>query len=161
MPVFMATTKFNCDTYYQNRQYKIKHNETCIYGVNMQINKKYPDKSYFFVIEMNNQTNKIEGIGYINNLLVNQTCKIYDDHNFNRYIYKGNYHLDISQIPKHLIDAFELILFKGKSNMKRVSGISVITPKIVSHWEQYNYDSLLSELKLLFKNYIEKIKEGT
>ena len=156
MTIYIATTKFNNKTFKENQDYKKKKNISgCIYGVNMLINKKYKKPSHFFVIEMNNETNKIEGIGYITNILQSHTSKIYDNDSFNRYIYKGKYYIDKSLIPIHLIEIFELILFKGKSNVKRISGISVITDKLFSHWEQYDYDVILYDLKQLFLNHIK------
>jgi hypothetical protein len=149
MPVYIATTKFNNQTFKENNNYKEKNNISgCIYGVNMLINNKYKYPSRFFVIEMNNETNKIEGIGYISNNPEKIKPKIYSNDNFNRYIYK-------SKIPEHLIDIFELILFKGKSNVKRISGISVVTEKLFLHWKNYNYDVILYDLKQLFLNHIK------
>jgi hypothetical protein len=154
--VYLATTKFNNQTYLENKHYKINNAiKGCIYGTNMQINEKYKQPSYLFVIEMNNETNKIEGIGYISNIPETKKHNIYLNDNFNRYSYKGNYHLNRTEIPEHLVAIFDTILFKGKSNLKRISGISVITQKLFSHWTEYNHDHILYELKTLFLNHIK------
>jgi hypothetical protein len=71
----------------------------CIYGTPREIShKKIPLHAKILVIEMNNDENKIEGIGEI----VNQTAsevyrpnplpfrKIFSDRNYTRYIYIGN-----------------------------------------------------------------------
>jgi len=48
---------------------------------------------------MNNSTNKIEGIGLIQNrLILDKNYRIYDDMDYNRYIYRGSKHLAASQI---------------------------------------------------------------
>ena len=47
-----------------------------------------------FVIEMNNERNKIEGIGLIKNRIETlQKYYIYSEQNYNRYIYKGEYRI--------------------------------------------------------------------
>ena len=64
----IATTRFNTETYYQNIIYKQKSEQRgCIYGMPLKIKDKIPLHSFVYVIEMNNDTNKIEGIGLIVN----------------------------------------------------------------------------------------------
>ena len=64
----IATTLFNDETYEQNVNYKNKIGHTgCLYGTPMKIKETIPLESNVYVIEMNNTTNKIEGIGLIMN----------------------------------------------------------------------------------------------
>jgi len=66
----IATTRFNNETHFQNSTYKQKVKQIgyeCIYGTPMKIKEKIPLHSYVYVIEMNNDKNKIEGIGLIKN----------------------------------------------------------------------------------------------
>jgi len=64
----IATTRFNDDTYQQNKDYKgkMKHNGS-LYGSPVRIKDNIPLDTAIYVIEMNNSTNKIEGIGMIKN----------------------------------------------------------------------------------------------
>jgi hypothetical protein len=62
-----------------------------------------------------------------------------------------------------LVEIFDKILFKGKSNLKRISGISVVTEKLFKRW---NYDVYLITRQInqmfsdIFKtNGIEKVLE--
>ena len=64
----IATTRFNDDTYKQNINYKrkMKHNGA-LYGSPVRIKDNIPLDTSIYVIEMNNSTNRIEGIGMIKN----------------------------------------------------------------------------------------------
>ena len=138
---YLACTRFNNATYAENTNYRNKHNENVIYGTTLQIRHIYDLGIQIFVVEMNNEENKIEGIGLIKNLLVcDKRHKIYDNDEYNRYIYKGKYWLSRSQINnvnENITEMFENALFKGKSHLKCRMGITIITQKLFVHW---NYD---------------------
>ena len=81
----ITTTRFNTDTFHQNRQYVQKTGiKGCIYGTPMKIKDIIPMESSVYVIEMNNDINKIEGIGLINNrLILDKNYRIYKDMDYN------------------------------------------------------------------------------
>ena len=149
----IATTRFNNNTWNENIEYRRKNNKECIYGVNIKIADKYLN-SAIFIVEMNNDENKIEGIGLVRSrLVVDRYYKIYNNGDYNRYIYQGNYWLSRDQISDknpELIVMFDKILFKGKSHLKRMSGISVTTPKVFNNWG-YSMEKTQQELNLLFE----------
>jgi hypothetical protein len=148
----IASTRFNNATWNENSDYRVKHNKPCIYGVNIKIADKYSN-SHMFVVEMNNSTNKIEGISLIRSKLVtDRYYQIYENGDYNRFIYQGQYWLSRDQISDknpELIVIFDKILFKGKSHLKRMSGISVVSQKLFTRWE-YNMDKIQQELNELF-----------
>lgn len=148
---YLACTRFNNITYDENIYYRSKHNENVIYGSTLKIRDKYPAGCLIFIAEMNNEKNRIEGIGLIKNLLVHdKRHKIYDNNEYNRYIYRGKYWLSREQINNYnpeILEIFDNILFKGKSHLKCRIGITVITEKLFVHW---NYD--LRELKCMVKD---------
>ena len=77
----IATTRFNNDTYKQNINYKqkMKHNGA-LYGSPVRIKDDIPLDTVLYVIEMNNSTNKIEGIGMIKNEnILDKHYRIYSD----------------------------------------------------------------------------------
>lgn len=113
--VVIACTRFNNKTWQEYQTWLNANQETyeqiyhrplkCIYGSPREISpKKIPLHAKIIVIEMNNDENKIEGIGEI----INQTAseaykpvagggpppipfrKIFSDRNYTRYIYIGN-----------------------------------------------------------------------
>jgi len=148
----IASTRFKNDTWDENVEYRQKTNKQCIYGVNIKMPEKYLNAA-MFVVEMNNDTNKIEGIGLIRSrLVVDKYYKIYENGDYNRYIYQGNYWLSRAHIMEknhELIEMFDKILFKGKSHLKRISGISVVSQKVFNNWN-FNMDKIKQELNLLF-----------
>lgn len=108
-PPVLACTRFNNKTWQEYQDWLNTHQQTyeqiyhrplkCIYGTPREIsNKKIPAQAKILVIEMNNDENKIEGIGEI----INQTAsevyrpaplpfrKIFSDRNYSRYLYIGN-----------------------------------------------------------------------
>ena len=152
---YIGTTRFNNLNYTENMLYREKHKINVIYGANMQINKKYPPHALIFVVEMNNETNKIIGIGLIRNVLIcDKYYHIYNHTDYNRYVYKGTYWINrqtIEEIDNDIVKIFDTILFKGKSHVKRQSGIAVITDTLLNNWK-LELDFLKDKLKKLFYN---------
>jgi len=155
---YLACTRFNNITYQENINYRVKHNENAIYGSTLKIREKYPTGSLIFVAEMNNETNKIEGIGLIKNLLVHdKRHKIYDNNEYNRYIYRGKYWLSrdkINEFDPKILEIFDTVLFKGKSHLKCRIGITIITEKLFIHWI-YELKELKNKVKDLFIHYFK------
>ena len=154
----IACTRFNCKTYKENTDYRIKNGEQVIYGSAFKIRDMYSPGSLIFVAEMNNETNKIEGIGFIKNLLIaDKNYKIYDDNFYNRYIYRGKYWLSrtqLNELDREICEIFDNILFKGKSHLKRMSGITVLTDKLFTNWN-YELCDLKNQVKNAFLNYFK------
>jgi len=167
--IYIASTRFNEETLIENRKYKESKNiEGCIYGASIKIYEKYPLNVTMFVVEMNNTTNKIEGIGIIKNMLaLDKRYKIYEEGDYNRYVYKGKYWLSRDQIMRlneDIVQIFEIILFKGKSNLKRMSGICVVTETLFGRWNTNKkiptskiVSKLIERIKNMFKDYFSDI----
>jgi hypothetical protein len=155
---YLACTRFNNATYAENTNYRNKNNEIAIYGTTLKIRNIYNVGTLIFIVEMNNEQNKIEGIGLIKNLLVyDKRHKIYDNDEYNRYIYKGKYWLSRSQINnvnEKIIEIFENILFKGKSHLKCRMGITIITERLFVHWD-YDLQILKNMVKNVFLGYFK------
>jgi hypothetical protein len=153
---YLASTRFNSSTRIENVQFKEKSKEkekSVIYGVSIKINERYPLNTLFFVAEMNNDTNQIYGISLIrNSIVIDKPYNIYTNDEYNRYIYKGNYWISREELlleDRTIVDNLENMLFKGKSNLKRISGIAVITNKLFSRWK-YEEDKLKEKIKNMF-----------
>jgi hypothetical protein len=135
----IASTRFDNNTLQQNLKYKEDHDvRGCIYGERIPIKSQVPLNTPLYVIEMNNSTNKIEGIGLIkNNFATDKYYKIYDKAgaDFNRYVYKGDYRLtreELVVINDKLVDCVEQMCFKGKTHLKRLPGITIVSNKSLS-----------------------------
>lgn len=149
---YLACTRFNNATYEDNMRYRNKHNYPVIYGSALKIRETYPLGAFIFVLEMNNQKNLIEGIGLIENKLVcDRSHKIYDNSEYNQYIYRGKYWLSRDQLDTEITNIFDNSLFKGKSHLKCRIGITVITDKLLSRWG-YDILTVKKQIKQLFDN---------
>jgi hypothetical protein len=151
---YLASTRFNNSTLLENTKFKEKEQlNGVIYGTTIKINERYPFNTLFFVVEMNNDKNEIYGISLIrNSIVLDKTYNIYENHDYNRFIYKGDYWISRDEIlleDRNIIETLEPMLFKGKSNLKRISGISVITNKLFLRWK-FNEDKLKEKIKNLF-----------
>jgi hypothetical protein len=151
---YLGSTRFNTCTWIENQTCKKKEKiKGAIYGVSIKINDKYPLNSLIFVIEMNNDNNEIYGISLIRNSIVtDKKYPMYDNNDYNRFIYKGEYWIDREEIlteNRIIIEMIENMVFKGKSHLKRQSGISIITSKLFSKWK-YDETFLKHQIKELF-----------
>ena len=156
---YIANTRFNNATFAENMAYRQKVLEPVLYGSAARIYAKYSIGCTMFVFEMNNEENKIEGIGVIQNQAVHdKKYKIYSDSDYNRIIYRGKYWLSREQLlamDPELIDIFDKMLFKGKSHLKRQSGITVVTEKLTKKWDQ-DLALLKRRIKALFVSVFKK-----
>jgi len=149
---YLATTRFTNDTYKENINYRNKQGLPVIYGSPVKIRDKYPIGSLIFVIEMNisKETNRIEGIGLIrNNLVYDKQHKIYENGEYNRYIYKGDYWISRKDIDTDIVTIFDTILFKGKTHQKRYIGVTMLTEKLFIHWP-YELYTLKNKIRNIF-----------
>lgn len=117
----ILTTRFNDETYAENQRFRERTGIKCIYSEQKAISNYLPECQYF-VIEMNNSSNKIMGIGVIENKL-QEKMKVYENP-YHRYVYKGDMHIPISSINPQIVEELENILFYGKGHSKRNSSIS-------------------------------------
>lgn len=142
------TIRFNETTWEENRSYRERNGMIgCIYGPSRQISEKISHRSELFVIEMNNTTNKIEGIGYIKNKYeYHEFHDIYTIRHYNRYIYMSKYRLNRNDIDPEFITLLEQLCFKGKTHSKRGCGFTL-------------FPSILFQHTLLKNRYENHIKE--
>lgn len=133
----VCSTRFNDETWLQNALWRERKNDKgCIYGTPTRIKKDIEHKYPLIVIEMNNTQNKIMGLGFIHNVVfADQYRKVYDDGNFNRYIYRSQLRIDHTQFTQDellYIAILEKLLFYGKRHLKRSSGIQELPEYIIS-----------------------------
>ena len=118
-------SRFTEATFQETIRYRETNKIKCIYGATRRISESLPDCPYF-MIEMNNDTNQIMGIGVITKELAPRT-KVYANPYFNRYLYKGDYYIPAEQIKQDIIEELEQILFYGRNHLKR-GGITLFPP---------------------------------
>jgi len=146
----LAITRFTNETNYENNKWKLENDwNGCIYGSPKNI--VCEPGQQLIVIEMNNDENKIIGIGLIKNQPdYTQKYNIYKYGYYNRKIFKGNIHIDISQDADNpyndAIRALEKILFYGKTHYKRGLGIQLLKSDMILKHVNYNFTELFREI---------------
>ena len=155
---YLATTRFNQDTLQQN----IKWRETnkwsgCIYGIPIKISERIPYGSTMFILEMNNDINKIVGIGVIKNNLSktkdssHKLDKVYKWGNYNRYVYKSKYRIDRSDMTRDedkIMNILDVLLFKGYRHLKRGQGITSV-PKWITHNKHFDFIKFIHNMLMI------------
>ena len=150
----IVSTRFNDFTWNENVNYRSKNNiNGCSYGAPYMMSPKIELDSLVFVIEMNNSTNKIEGIGLVRNKAsLDKQYNIHSERNYNRYSFHGKYRVSRDEIERtnpQLVVIFDYILFKGYTHLKRGIGFTAVSEKLLRH-PKCNGIDLHNELKGLF-----------
>lgn len=123
----LTTTRFNNETWNENTNYRTKiPNIACIYPTPEENSKKIVENAILFVLEMNNDTNQIMGIGMVRNHAIAKKHRVYSNESYNRYAYLGKNRIDrSSMIPEEerIMKVFDILCFTGSRHMKRLQGI--------------------------------------
>ena len=148
--VILVTTRFNNATLVQNHQYMKEQKLGCIYGSPIRINDNIPVKMDLMVLEMNNSKNKITGIGWIKNYICSdKKYNIYNDGNYNRFIYKGIIRIDAEYFREEeiiLIEVLEELLFYGYRHSKRSHGICKLPDWIINNSYKFNFKNAVKNM---------------
>jgi hypothetical protein len=133
--VYIMSTRFSNETAVQNAIFreKVKFNG-CIYPTPKALPPYIKRQEIVVVLEMNNTTNQIIGVGTLENRPYHKRYKVYEEPSYNRMYYKGKFRVDRSYIEKHIeymsvLKKLETICFKGKDHIKRGRGITSVPPK--------------------------------
>lgn len=131
----VVTGRYDDETWSASYNYRIKKKLACIYAPPCRMSPQIDLNSPVFVIEMNNSTNRIIGIGLIKNKIeTDKVYKVQPDTNYNRYIYIGQYHISrdvINEYNPFLVFVLEEILFKGRTHSKRGAGLTKIPERVL------------------------------
>lgn len=178
--VFICTTRFNTETLQQNCAWRRRHQkmDQCVYGSPIPVKNAVRGSTWMIVLEMQNDANKIVGIGLVKNspnlpsvpIPHNSGSKgggsstlkpsVYNCGNYNRYIYQGAYRIDLlsneielTREEQLVIKMLELALFYGANHSKRGKGICELPKHVAS---LYDFKECLKQLVQRFI----KIKKG-
>ena len=157
----IVTGRYNNETWAATVRYREMKNIPCVYATPHKLSESIDINSPVFVIEMNNSTNQITGIGLIKNkIVIGKTHKVQEDSNCNRYNYVGDYHISreiLDDYNPELVYVLDEILFKGYTHSKRGSGLTKIPQKVLK-LEVCNNMNIGKEIKDIFVyHYRDKI----
>ena len=156
--------------------------DQCVYGSPIPVKHAVRGSAWMIVLEMQNDANKIAGIGLVKNspnlpsVPIPHSSKggvvaagsafkpsVYNCGNYNRFIYQGAYRIDLlSNDPDEIkltreeqlvIKMLELALFYGPNHSKRGKGICELPKHVAS---LYDFKECLKQLVQRFI----KIKKG-
>jgi hypothetical protein len=153
----LGVTRFNIETYNQNKRWReSRYYDGCIYGSSVKIKESVSPQCVIIIFEMNNSLDIIEGIGIIKNIIIHKKYNIYNDNNYNRYIYKSNFRLDkkdFDESLREIIINLEKLLFTGKTHLKRGHGIQLVSDTL-KKLNDFNFDKYFIDLfKTKLDNY--------
>lgn len=150
----IMTTRFTSETWDQHVRWREQHmKKGCIYLTPRVIARNIPYNKVLYVIEMNNTTNQIMGIGVITNAC-SKPRSIYSERNYNRFTYTGPTRIDRSELT-HVVDVggyrvklikiLEAVCFKGSTHSKRTTGITKL-PQAVLDNSYIDFNATLQEI---------------
>lgn len=156
----ICVTRFDNKTLNENIKWRKNNNHLgCIYGTPVKITETILPNTLIIVLEMNNSNNSIEGMGIIKNSIEKQDkkkFKIYNDNNYNRFIYKSNLRIDKknlkSNYEKKILELLEKLLFTTKNHFKRGHGIQKI-PKFIEKFDNINFKEIL--INIYIKRFVD------
>lgn len=124
---YIMTSRFNTQTLQENRDFvKRTTSVKCVYCCPDPIAKNIPIDTVLFVLEMNNETNKIAGIGLVRNHAFMHKYNVYSERSYNRYIYYGKTHIAreyMTEEEERIMKVFDILCFTGNKHMKRGQGL--------------------------------------
>lgn len=155
-PVYVLTTRFNNATFTENAKWRERSEHPgCIYCSPVAMPKGVPADAIVLMIEMNNEQNKIAGFGMLVNKRKTDRERnlIYEDRNYNRYVYKGAIRADrewLLSANQSLIEKLEFLIFKGKDHIKRGVGFTSIPKKKMPFFETetngYQFQEIIGKM---------------
>jgi hypothetical protein len=124
---YILTSRFNTHTWNENANFRKNNGKLgCIYCAPIPITTEIPIDSILFILEMNNDTNKIMGVGMIRNHPICNKYFVYENGNYNRYVYVGKHRIDRSEMSEEedtIMRVFDILCFTGNKHMKRGHGL--------------------------------------
>jgi hypothetical protein len=153
--VKICTARFNKKTLNENLKWRERTNKLtrCVYGSPSELKLSIRKNEWVIVLEMNNDINRIVGLGLIRNCPLKNN-KIYSCGNYNRHTYEGHIRIDLSNINDNdnemlapappvdlteeeriVIRILELSLFYGQTHSKRAKGICELPSRISSLYD--------------------------
>jgi len=156
----LTTTRFNNETWEQNSEYRYKNPALgCVYGTPEPLSTTISKDKIIFVLEMNNEQNRIMGIGMIRNNTNIKKHRIYNNDDYNRYSYIGKYRIDRETMTKEeedIMKVFDILCFKGARHQKRLKGIKRFPMDML-----YNCSKIMNLLDFIGKMFKKRLEKNT
>jgi hypothetical protein len=156
----IMTTRFSNKTMLENQCFREKHPKIkCVYSSPQRVASHIPLDSTIFMLEMNNDINRILGIGMICNHSHVGKYRVYEESNYNRYVYTGSNRIDRSELSEDeekIIKFFDIVCFTGNKHMKRGQGFTIFPMETIFRIFKFCDINLVDYIKNMFLKRIEK-----
>jgi hypothetical protein len=157
---WLCTTRFNTNTWQENQRFLANRKEIgCIYPAPEVISSGIPIDITLFILEMNNDQNRIMGIGIVKNHPIHNPSKyrVYSEQNYNRYTYLSKQRRidrnEMTEEEEFYMKVFDHLCFRGSKHMKRLRGIKAFPPEMLVRCKEKI--DLLEFIKNMFKRRIQ------
>jgi hypothetical protein len=160
---YVATTRFSNQTWDENQAFlararadgKLPAATQCMYPCSVAIGETVPISANVFVLEMNNETNHILGIGLIKNHPPHfHRFQVYQEERYNTYTYQGAYRIDREKMDEHelgVLRRMETACFKGARHQKRMAGIKLFPRDMLYDMVTQEGLDVTAEITAMFK----------
>lgn len=161
---FLETTRFDSASAFVNKQAR---GEGCLYGNPRPIKKRV--QPFRLVLELNNDTNRIDGVGLISDKCLLRGSRaaaerdVYENRLFNQNVYRGPYRLDRSVLDNDSDVSFKIFrhldsgCFHGFYHVKRGNSISKLPfVHILDIQKEFGVDLVEFIRSLMKKNLMNK-----
>jgi len=130
---------FDNETAEQNRKYRSSKQmelfpKGCMYCSPCLVAEYIPINSFMYVIEMNNDQNKIIAIGRIRNKIHFQKYNVYQDKSYNQFQYVGKWRIsreEFTEPEEFTAKIIDILCFTGNGHMKRSYGLKTFPIEVV------------------------------
>jgi hypothetical protein len=161
---YLLTSRFNTMTANENEKYRSRNTKIgCIYCTPEKVSQTIDQDSIMFVLEMNNDTNKIMGIGVTKNHSYSGVYHVYEEGNYNRYVYIGKHRIsrdDFTEQEEAIIKILDEMVFRGTRHMKRGQGLRLFPIETLYECKQKGFD-LVNYVSNMFKKRLQTSKNKT
>ncbi len=141
---YLMTIRYDDETHQEMMNYSAlfhKKGIRCVYGSSKIVSEMVVTDSIMFILEMNNDKNKIVGVGLVRNTLQDPVATvgrrlfdIHKDGNLNRHVYIGSRRIareDMTDEENEVFLALDYLCFCGNTHMKRCHGITMFPLDVV------------------------------
>lgn len=131
----IITSRFSNETWAENAQFRAKNTQVgCVYCSPTMLSHDIAHESVVFVLEMNNDTNQIMGIGMVRNKPIVGKYALYRNTDYNMFVYIGKMRIareDMTPEELEIMRFFDTTCFRGERHMKRGCGLTMYPVEIL------------------------------
>ena len=154
----IVTTRFNNNTWVENEAYRTQYPVLkCVYATPELNSERFLPDGVLFVLEMNNDTNRLMGIGMVRNRAIVKKHRVYSNENYNRYAYVGKHRIDRKDMTAEeevVARVFDVLCFTGARHMKRLQGIKAFPMDML--YKCKSIMDLVEFVKTMFRRRMDK-----